>query len=227
MKLPRYSSVELLISLVLLFITAPLVEDLPHGDLVEIVLVSVVMVAALFAVGGRHRSLAVAVALLVPALAGRWVDHLHPGVLHPALFLGTGLLFFVFVVARLLTFIIRAPQVDANVLCAGVSGFLILGLAWAPAYMVTARLNPAAFNLPAVAGGPPAVLDSFSAFYFSFITLCTVGYGDITPVSRAARMLAVIEAITGLFYMAVLISRLVSLHASSSTPSASGRQDPG
>jgi voltage-gated potassium channel len=62
----------------------------------------------------------------------------------------------------------------------------------------------------------PATLDGFSALYFSVITLCTVGYGDITPVSRVARMLAMTEAITGLFYMAVLISRLVSVY--SSTP---------
>jgi hypothetical protein len=105
--------------------------------------------------------------------------------------------------------------VDANVLCAGISGFLITGLAWAPAYLAVARLNPAAFNLPVPPGGGTAVMDSFSAFYFSFITLCTVGYGDIAPVSKVARMLALLEAITGLFYMAVLISRLVSLHASS------------
>ena len=52
-------------------------------------------------------------------------------------------------------------------------------------------------------------------FYFSFITLTTVGYGDITPVSRAARWLAVMEAMTGSLYVAVLIARLVSLYSNS------------
>jgi uncharacterized membrane protein len=56
-------------------------------------------------------------------------------------------------------------------------------------------------------------MDGFNAFYFSFITLCTVGYGDVTPVSKGARMLAVVEAITGLFYVAVLISRLVAVYS--------------
>ena len=51
------------------------------------------------------------------------------------------------------------------------------------------------------------------AFYFSFITLSTVGYGDITPVSRIARWLAAMEAMTGLLYVAVLIARLVSLYS--------------
>ena len=61
-------------------------------------------------------------------------------------------------------------------------------------------------------------LGGFNAFYFSFMTLCTVGYGDITPVSRPARMLAVTEAVVGLFYVAVLISRLVAVYSTTSAP---------
>ena len=222
MKTPRYSAVELLIALGLLFVTAPFVEDLPAGDMVEAMLLTGVMISAVFAVGGRHKSLIIAIFLLVPALVGKWINHFRPELLHPAVYLATSIAFFGFVIARLLAYVVQAARVDANVLCAAVSGFLILGLTWAPAYLVVARLNPAAFTVPAGPAGAPGTLDAFSAFYFSFITLCTVGYGDVTPVSKPARMLAVIEAITGLFYMAVLISRLVSLY--SSTPPA-GRQD--
>lgn len=225
MKSVRYSSVELLAALGLLFVTAPFVEDLPQGDLVEAVLLTIVMASAVVAVGGRHKSLAIAMILLAPALAGKWVNHFRPDLLHPAIFLGTSIAFFAYVIARLLVYVVRAPRVDANVLCAGVSGFLILGLTWAPAYLAVARLNPSAFTVPAPAGGGAGVLDSFGAFYFSFITLCTVGYGDITPVSRVARMLAVLEAITGLFYMAVLISRLVSVYSSNRPSSDAGTSD--
>ena len=56
-------------------------------------------------------------------------------------------------------------------------------------------------------------MSGFTGFYFSFVTLSTVGYGDITPVSRIARMLAAMEAMTGLLYVAVLIARLVSLYS--------------
>ncbi len=57
-------------------------------------------------------------------------------------------------------------------------------------------------------------MSGFTGFYFSFVTLSTVGYGDITPVSKVARMLAAMEAMTGLLYVAVLIARLVSLYSS-------------
>jgi voltage-gated potassium channel Kch len=64
----------------------------------------------------------------------------------------------------------------------------------------------------------------FNAFYFSFITLTTVGYGDITPVSPIARMLAVMEAMTGTLFLGVLIARLVSLY-SAPGPAEPPRQD--
>jgi len=210
---PGHTAVKLLVALGLLFVTTPFVEDLPHGDLIEAVLLTLVMLFAVRAVSARRKSLMIALALLIPALLGKWLNYFRPDLLHPAIFLVATFVFFAFVVARLLAFIVRAPRVDLNVLCAGVSGFLMLGLLWSPAYLTVARLNPGAFTLPA-APGAPTTLDGFSAFYFSFITLCTVGYGDITPVSGTARMLAMMEAITGLFYMAVLISRLVSVYSS-------------
>ena len=66
--------------------------------------------------------------LVTPALAGKWINHLRPDLLPPAVFIIGTIVFFGFVVAHLLRFIVRAPRVDANVLCAGVAGFLLLGL---------------------------------------------------------------------------------------------------
>jgi voltage-gated potassium channel len=206
------SPIRLLVSLGLLFVSAPFVEDLPMGDLLEATLLTLVMVSAVFATGGGRTTGVIAFILLVPALAGKWINHFRPDLLHPAVFLVATLAFFGFVVARLLVFIVRAPRVDANVLCAGVSGFLMLGLLWAVVYLTVAQLKPGAFTVPN-GPGTSGTLDSFGAFYFSFITLCTVGYGDIVPVSKVARMLALLEAITGLFYMAVLISRLVGMYS--------------
>lgn len=209
----RYSAVKLLMALGLLFVSAPFVEDLPQGELIESVLLTVVMVSAVLAVGGSHRTHLIALVLLVPALAGKWINHFRPDLMPPTVYILGAIVFYGFVVAHLLRFIVRAPRVDANVLCAGVAGFLLLGLLWVPAYLLVARLNPSAFTLPS-SSGVGVVMNGFDALYFSVITLCTIGYGDITPASKVARMLAMVEGITGLFYMAVLISRLVSLHSS-------------
>ncbi len=213
--IPRYSAVGLLFALTLVFVSAPLLEDLPRGELIETVLLTLVMISGVNAVGGGHKSLILALVLLGPALAGKWVSYFRPELLHPWLVPLANMVFFAFVITRVLAFIVRAGRVDTNVLCAGISGYLMLGLLWMLAYLALAQRSPHAFNVPS------GSLDPFSAFYFSFMTLCTVGYGDITPVSKAARMLAVLEAITGLFYTAVLISRLVSVY--SSTPSTPER----
>ncbi len=216
----RYSAIGLLVVLALLFLSAPFIEDLPAGDLIEAGLLTLVMIIAVLAVGARRRTLVTALLLVTPALAGKWVNHFSPGRISALVYLIGAISFFGFVVAHLVRFVLRAPRVDANVLCAGLSGYLLLGLLWIPAYIAVARLNPSAFNLPA-----GAIMDGFNAFYFSFITLCTVGYGDVTPVSKMARMLAVVEAIAGLFYVAVLISRLVAIYSSPQPAAGSSAAD--
>lgn len=216
----------LLVALGLLLVSFPFIDDLPRGELVEAVLLTLVMVFAVRAVGGRPRTLLIALALVIPALAGKWINYFRPDLFPPAVFLAATVAFFGFVVAQLVRFLVRAPRVDANVLCAGVSGFLMVGLLWIPLYLTVGRLNPGAFSPPSgVSAGTS--LDGFNAFYFSFITLCTVGYGDLTPASKVAKMLAVTEAITGVFYMAVLISRLVSIYSPAPiTAGASLRTEP-
>lgn len=208
----RYSAVELLAALLLLFIVTPFVEILPYGDLIESVLVTLVMVSAVLATGGQRWTLAIALVLVTPALAGKWLNHFAPHLVPAPVFLVTTAAFFVFIVGRLLRFILHTPRVDTNVLCAGLAGYLMLGLLWVPAYILTARLTPGAF---AFTTGPQggSTMEGFNAFYFSLVTLCTVGYGDMTPVSKVARMLVVMETISGLFYMAVLVSRLVAVYS--------------
>jgi hypothetical protein len=176
-----------------------------------------VLVFSVLAVGGKRRTLIVATLLLVPAVMGKWGNHLWPDVVPAEVYLVADLVFLIFVVSRLLRFILRAPRVNSEVLCAGISGYLILGLLWIVAYMLVARAVPDAFAFN-VGPASHASMDGFTAFYFSFATLTTVGYGDISPVANAARMLAVTEAVTGMFYVAVLISRLVALYSSNPPP---------
>ena len=171
-----------------------------------------VLLAAVFAVANRKSTLAIALVLAVPAIGGRWLNHFRPDLVPPAVFLACALLLLAFVIGHLLHFVVRAPVVTMEVLCASISAYLMLGLTWTVAYWLVDQVTPGgafAFN---TAGGKQS-MNGFTGFYFSFITLSTVGYGDITPVSRVARWLAAMEAMTGLLYVAVLIARLVSLYS--------------
>jgi hypothetical protein len=212
LRVRRFSAVQLLIALGIFFTCAPFLEEIKAGDLIVSFLLSLVLLSAVLAVADRRRTLVIAIWLAIPTLVARWFNHFRPDLVPPGVFLIGGLLLFIFVVAQLLRFVLRAPSVTAEVLCASIAAYLMLGLIWTLAYWLVDRLTPGgAFSFNTNAG--PRSINGFDGFYFSFITLSTVGYGDITPVSRIARWLAAMEAMTGLLYVAVLIARLVSLYS--------------
>src|SRR6266567_770501 len=212
LRLHRFSMVQLLIALALLFFAVPFVEEIKGGALIVSGLLSLVLISAVLAVASRGCRLAVALLLAIPAVAGRWINHFQPHLVPPAIFLIAGIGLVAFVVANLLRFVLRASSIDGEVLCASISAYLMLGLIWTMAYWLVEQLTPGAFAFN-TATGTKETMEGFNAFYFSFITLSTVGYGDITPVSKVARMLAATEAMTGLLYVAVLIARLVGLYS--------------
>ena len=108
--------------------------------------------------------------------------------------------------AIVLRYVVRGRTVTPDQLCGAVSVYLLLGFAWASAYGLVTLCQHDAFV-------PMAKPDHVRTdlVYFSFVTLLTIGYGDITPAPGLARSLAILEGITGLFYVAILVSRLVSL----------------
>jgi hypothetical protein len=218
----RHTGSYFLVALLLIFVTAPFIEDVRGGELIEAVLMTAVLLSAVLAIGGRRRTLVWAVVLVIPALVGKWVNHWRPDLMPSEVFLGAGLLFVLFVVLNLLRFILRAPRIDSEILCLGVLNYLMLGWLWAFAYMLADRLVPGSF---AFTVGPSSVrsLEGFRGFYFSYSTITSVAYGDIIPLTSAVRMLAMAEAMAGMLYVALLIARLVSLYYSR-VPSNGGKQ---
>jgi len=206
----RYSAVHLLAALIVLFAATPFIEESRHGELVEAVLLTLVLVSAELSVGGRHKVLGFA--LLLTTVVAKWSHHLFPQAVSPSVHLGLGMVFTAFVVTSILRFILRAPRVNTEVLSASVAVYFMIGLLWSFAYVLVARNAPQAFSIHTDPHDPLG-MTSFNALYFSFTTLSTVGFGDITPISKGARTLAFMEAITGMFYVAILISRLVSMYA--------------
>ena len=222
--LQRYSTAEFLVALVLLFVSTPFVEHIPHGRAVEALLMTLVLVSGVLAVGRRRRTLVWGMVLVLPALAGKWLNHFWKDLAPEELFFITVLVFLVFLIWQFLHFILRAPRVNSEVMCAGISVYLLLGLMFMFAYLLLARAIPGAF---AFSNGPAAsqTMNGFTAYYFSFVTLTTVGYGDVTPVADGARALAVLESMTGTLYVAVLISRLVALYSSEGLRSVGKKTD--
>ena len=208
MGILRFSAVQFLIMLVLFIVSAPFVEKLPNGTFLDGGILTMVLISGVLAVGRSRRILLVAIVLAVPVVIGRWTHELQPNLPH-ALYLVPALLFMIFLIGHLLYFILRASHVNAEVLCAGLATYLLIGMAWMFAYLL---LPEKSFGFT-VGSDPGHVMNGFDAYYFSFITMTTVGYGDIVPATDVARMLATVEAVTGTLFMAVMIARLVSLYS--------------
>ncbi|MEO8350097.1 MAG: potassium channel family protein [Chthoniobacteraceae bacterium] len=217
----RFSAVELLIAQVVLFVASPFVEGLPGGAIVEAILMTFVLVSAVLAVGGRRRMLLVMALFASPAVLAKWANHIRPDLVSPAAFFAFGLVFLTLIIVNLLRFVLRTPRVNTEVLCASISAYLMLGLAWSFAYRLVSYATPGAFSFNRI---HEQAMDGYMSSYFSFVTLTTVGYGDIAPVSPVARMLAVMESMTGTLYVAVLIARLVALY--SRTPASDDPNQP-
>ena len=119
--------------------------------------------------------------------------------------LGLWTLIGLFAAAGALRFAMRAELVDAEHLYAALSAYLLAGIYFGLFYWVLEQVWPGTF---AVAGD----FSRMSAIYFSFVTLATLGYGDIVPRTDVARGLAIVEGVGGQLFLAVMVARLVSLY---------------
>jgi hypothetical protein len=118
----------------------------------------------------------------------------------------------------LLTQIFRPGRVTQVRIQGAIAVYLLFGIVWAHAYHITAILHPGSFAFQA--GELSTVADWV---YYSFVTLTTVGYGDITPTAQISRTLAVAEALVGQLYLAVMLARLVAMEIVSWQEKAAGR----
>jgi Ion channel len=114
--------------------------------------------------------------------------------------------------ASALRFALGARVVDREHLYAGLSAYLLAGIFFGVFYWVLERTWPGSLAVPGE--GAQSNFSLPVAIYYSFVTLTTLGYGDIVPRSDAVRGLAIMEAVAGQLYLAVMIARLVSLYAS-------------
>ena len=190
--------------LVVVFVMPPLLAGSAGRRLPGDVAFAVLLVSGVLALADRGalRAVLLPFALFTVAVdLGSWLVPVPLPLVQ-----GTGLLALLLLLAVVLFHTLRDGPITFHRIQGGIAAYLLLGVAWAHAYALVALLRPGAFSGAVSAGdGPRAFL------YFSFVTLTTVGYGDVLPVHPAARSLAMLEAVTGPLYLAILLARLVSL----------------
>ncbi len=192
-------------TLLLTIAAAPLFAALGlSGALIELFVAANLLAAVVPASTGKDRCVLLVIVLAVwlarPVTA--WFH--HPAL--SAMTLGLWTLIGLFAASGALRFAMHAVVVDAEHLYAALSAYLLAGIFFGLFYWALEQVRPGTF---AATGD----FSHMSAIYFSFVTLATLGYGDIVPRSEIARGLAIIEGVGGQLFLAVLVARLVSLYA--------------
>jgi len=200
----RYRYSILFYSLLLTLVAVPILNAFKSSGILVDSLLAANLLAAVMPVNvGKNRSLLLTV-MIVVWLARPLALWLH----HPTLSviaLGIWTLMGLLAAAAALRYAFRAGTIDAEHLYAALSAYLLAGLFFGLLYWVLAQFGSGAFT-------PSGAFSRMTAIYFSFVTLATLGYGDVVPRTDVARGLAIIEGVGGQLFLAVLVARLVSLY---------------
>jgi hypothetical protein len=209
----RWRFAVVLLASLLLAVAQPLLAGLCGEQGSFDVFFSLLIVAVLLLVFDDRQHRKIAVSLGLAAFLGVWVSHAMEG---PAgrLFLVAAQLvaagFFAFALYGILRAVL-VKQASGDAIFGAVCGYLLLGIIWSLLYSAVETAFPGSFSSPAAQGAHAAAVrpDRGTLGYYSFITLATVGYGDVTPATPLSRTLAWMEAIAGQFYLAILVAGLV------------------
>ncbi|UCG85861.1 MAG: two pore domain potassium channel family protein [Gemmatimonadota bacterium] len=207
----------LLLALLTAVLVRPILQDGLFGRLILNVLTSAILIASAYAVSGQRKTLVVSLVLLVPGLISSWsttlIDALWP-MAASALLIFT---FFAYVLSMMVRDILSQKDVTRDTIFGSACVYMLIGGAFAELFLLLQIVEPQSFG-QAVDLAPVGqeVRLASELNYFSFVTLTTLGYGDIAPQTGVARGVATVEAMVGQFYLAVLVARLVGLHLAGS-----------
>jgi voltage-gated potassium channel len=210
----RYTA--LLIVIVAMMLVLPLVARDELAIFSMKVAVSIILVFGIYVGRRLRRDLVVGAALGIPVLVGRWLPQYATDI---QMFLAIDILtaaFLLYITIIILSQVLSARRVTLDTIAGAMCSYCLIGLAWAFVYRVMFVANPHAFVF---AAGSFHIFENntrsepqlMNFAYYSFATLTTTGFGDVTPAVGVSRAISVLEAVAGQFFLAILIARLVSL----------------
>jgi hypothetical protein len=206
----RHRFIFLLAAIFLLLAVAPFMVDFIRLRFLFNAFLSAVLVSAVYALSQKIRNLAIAALLAIPMLISIWAQYF---VRSDAVFLIgriCGVCFIAFTIFHVLRNIFQEQEVTKDTIAGAAAVYMLFALMWSFLYAVLDLVRPGSFAISAA-----QTLGEGNIFlYYSFVTITTLGYGDITPVTYIATSLAVLEAVVGQLYLVVLVAWLVGMYVS-------------
>lgn len=211
-KIKKYRFLFLIICTLFYIVLSPLLKSFLTLRLLMNISISAMLISGVIALSQKKRNALIGTLLAIAELVSRWSLHFKKETYLIILSDVFGIFFFAFAAIVILTSVFRSYEIDVEVICGSIVVYLLWAVVFAFLYSLLEVVQPGSFSL---AEGHSAQTDLLF-LYYSFVTITTLGYGDMTPLSELASSLAIVEAVTGQLYIAVLIARLVGIHVAQS-----------
>jgi len=197
----------------------PFISETGFGFIVLRLVTILLLGAAVYSVSERRWHFIAAIALASPVVVAHMATTMLGEPRALILRMGMSALFFAYIAGLISTYLLKQDRVSADMILGAINVYLLLAIGFMFLHAFVEIVNPGAYlyqgkSLSVVLQGDPEIEALAFLFYFSVVTLTTLGYGDIAPAVPAARMLCSLEAVIGQLFVAVFIARLVSLHIS-------------
>ena len=216
----------LLVSLLLLFFIYPFFDGFRIAPGLLSGFFLAILLSAVSSISASRRWVAAASVLAAVAFGSYILAQLYETAILRGLTMISFALFFLLITVVILRHILSTRKVTFDTILGTICAYLVLGMVWTMVYALMEMFAPESFlhgGIPISVGFADSREGAISNFiYYSFVTLTTLGYGDITPNTSPAAAMSALEAVTGQLYLAILIARFVGLHIASA-----GREEKG
>lgn len=199
----------LLAYILVLIAIQPVDETFGKFGLLLDIIVSFILVSAIYSVSQKAWQTAIGVLLAVPLLIVIWTRQFYDVQWLQIPESIIGIVFFGFIIIIILKYIFNEDEIKGDLIAGAAAVYLLLAIAWAYAYRAIGAIQPGSFAIADAQN-----ITQSLALYFSFVTITTLGYGDIFPITTAAKSCAILEAVVGQLYLVITIAWLVGVHVS-------------
>lgn len=207
----KHRFIYLLVFLLIMIAIAPLDEVLGRFGILTDLATSVVLILAIYSVSQKRLHTVIGVLLAVPMIVALWSDLVGEYSWLQITGHFCGIAFFAFLIVIILKFVLSQNEITRDLIAAAAIVYLSLAAMWAFAYTVIEIMHPGSFAIPGQSAG-----STVNSLYYSLVTITTLGYGDITPVTSVAKVCSTLEAVIGQLYLVITVAWLVGMHVSQS-----------
>ena len=201
----------LLVLILSLLVLAPFLDDFIETRILMDAFLTAIFFAIIFAVKSKRSHVIIASFLALPLIISIWSFYFVELTSISLLTRIFGALFLGYAVINILRIVVQSEEVSKETIYAAIVAYLLMALMWAFLYMILELLVPGSFSFPE----RDFRVETMRFKYFSFVTITTLGYGDIAPLTNKASSLVMLEALFGQIYLVVLVAWLVGMHVSS------------